>query len=148
MKFVPDFFMLVWSVLAIGYALRRGSAFRWGMGGKGPLAPQWFGRLFFLTTGVYGLFWSFVTGGEDFGFLQPSSMPALVLRFINSHVGTLLVDALLGIGFLGFAFRSFMVFRHQPERGWPRMVSLGIALITVTIGIFWLVRLTLRLVSL
>ena len=140
--------MLAWSVLAIGYAVRRGSTFRWGMGGKGHFAPQWFGRIFFLTAGAYGLFWSAVTWGEDLGYLRSSSKPALALKFINSHIELLLVDGFLGVVFLVFAFHSFSSFRQAAAGDRARIFSLVIAVVAAAVGIFSLVHLTLRLMRL
>lgn len=139
--------MLTWSVLAIGYAVRRGSAFRWGMGGKGALAPEWLGRFFFLTAGAYGLLWSVATGGVDIGYLRSTSKLVSILKFVNSHVGLMVVDGFLGTVFVGFAIRAFKSLQSA-EGGRARMISLTIGVAAAIIGIFSLVRLTLTLIHL
>jgi hypothetical protein len=148
MRLVPVLWVLIWSILALGYIFRRGQVFRWGMGGKGPLAPIWLGRSLFVLAAAYGLFWVIVTGGEDLGYVKPTSKFSTALEFINSHLGLFFVDGFLAAVFLTVAVLSVRNLKQAPSELGGRATSVTIALAAGIIGVFSLVRFVLKVIRL
>ncbi len=135
LKLIPVFWILIWSMYALRYAFRRESTYTWGVTGKRP-APVWVGRLLFVSGAAYGLLWAIVTGGGDLGYIQPTSTLASVLNFINTHIGLLLINALLAIGFLAFAFSAMQSLRQGSNERWSRTTAVALSLGSGLIGVY------------
>jgi hypothetical protein len=76
--------------------------------------------LLFVSGTAYGLLWAIATGGEDLGYILPTSKLASALNFINTHLGLLLINGLLAIGFLAFAFCAMQSLRQGSSERWSR----------------------------
>ncbi len=145
MKYARDLFGIFISALIIVRSL-RGQRFQWGLSPKGPPAPAFLMRGWFLFGGTYAMWWSCVQFGLDSHLLTDRSRAVTLLAFVTNHVGRIVIHLFLIIVFAVFGISIARTTRPQAggTRSVVRVAVVFVAAILILANLIVLLRYLFR----
>jgi hypothetical protein len=112
LKYARDVFGIFISGLIIVRSLRS-QRFHWGLSPRGPQAPVFLMRAWFLFGGTYAMWWSSVQFGLDSHVITDRSRAATLLAFVTNHVGRIVIHLFLMVVFAAFGISIARAIRSQ-----------------------------------